>query len=139
LTPFNRAPHRTHSKTEECLALIEARLDMLDDRIALLYDVLTDRSTRTMSLIEDVQTAVETTGADAQSAADRVLAAIAAAVEASAAQIADLQAQVQALIDGNLGDVTTEQLQGVLDGLNAADATIRGIAPDAPPADEPAS
>ena len=86
-----------------------------------------------MALIDDINTAVAKTGKDAQAAADRVLAAIAAAVAAASAQIADLQAQIQALIDGNAGDVTPEALQSVLDGVNAVDVTVSGIAPDATP------
>lgn len=90
-----------------------------------------------MGLLDDVKAAVAQTGTDAQAAADRVLAAIQAATDAAAAQIADLQAQVQALIDGNAGDVTTEDLQGIADGLTGIDTTVKGIAPDAAPVEPP--
>ena len=49
--------------------------------------------------------------------------------ELDEATIADLQAQVAALIAGNAADITPEQLQAVADGLTAVDTTIKGIAP----------
>lgn len=86
-----------------------------------------------MAAIDDIQALVAQTGADAQAAADRVIAAISGATETASVQIADLQAQVQTLIDGNATDITPEQLQAVSDGLTAVDDTVQGIAPDVAP------
>jgi hypothetical protein len=86
-----------------------------------------------MALIDDINTAVAKTGADAKAAGERAKAAILAAIAAASDQIAALAAQVQALIDGNASDITPEQLQAVLDGVNEVDATVSGIAPDAAP------
>jgi len=87
-----------------------------------------------MATLEDLQAAVAETGTSAQAAADRVIAAIAAARAEASTQIADLQTQVQTLIDGNLSDITPEDLQALADSVTAIDATVDAIAPDLEPA-----
>lgn len=82
-----------------------------------------------MSLATDVQAAADEVGRSAQAAADRVTAAIGGL----RTQLADAQAQIQALIDAGSADATA--LSATLDTLNAADATVDSIeaAPVEPP------
>ena len=86
-----------------------------------------------MATLEDVQSLVTQTGVDAQETADRVLAAIAAVTDDSGAIIADLQAQIAALIAGNAADITPEALQPLADGLTAVHDKLATIAPTPPP------
>lgn len=84
-----------------------------------------------MSLATDIKAAADEVGASAQAAADRVT----AAVGGLRTQLADVQAQLQALIDAGSADAV--ELQTALDTLNAADATIDSI--EAAPVVEPDS
>lgn len=79
-----------------------------------------------MALIDDVQAAIDAEGADAKAANDRVTASL----TDLGTQIADLQAQIVALQAA--GAATPAQLQSVLDAVNAADATVKGIDAPAP-------
>lgn len=130
-----RKPHLEHFKTEDCLGHIEDQLELVIDRLNLIDDRYAEGNRKTMTTLQDIKDLVTQTGTDAEAAAERVLAAIEAAKTAAASQIADLQAQVQALIDGNAGDVTPADLQGISDGLTQVDATIQGIAAETPPAE----
>ena len=82
-----------------------------------------------MSLATDVQAAASEVGASAQAAADRVT----AAVGGLRTQLADAQAQIQALIDA--GSADTAALTETLTTLQAADAVVDSIeaAPVVPP------
>lgn len=82
-----------------------------------------------MSLATDVQAAADEVGRSAQAAADRVTAAIGGL----RTQLADAQAQIQALIDAGSSDATA--LGTTLTTLQAADATVDSI--EAAPVVEP--
>jgi chromosome condensin MukBEF ATPase and DNA-binding subunit MukB len=82
-----------------------------------------------MSLAEDVAAAAAEVGTSAQAAADRVTAAIGGL----RTQLADAQAQIQALIDA--GNADAVQLTATLDTLAAADAIVDSI--EAAPVEEP--
>jgi hypothetical protein len=129
--PLDRFLDRLDLETD----LEDVQLDSEQLRqLASIRRLIRRETEKLMATLDDINTLVAQTGADAQAAADRVLAAIAAAVADASTQIAALQAQVQALIDGNAADITPEQLQAVADGLTAADTTINTIAPSAAPA-----
>lgn len=102
-------------------------------QLAAIKRLMYRQQEKIMATFDDIQALVTQTGADAQAAADRVIAKIGSDTADLQAQVADLQAQVQALIDGNASDITPEQLQSLADGLTAADTTIQGIAADAQP------
>ena len=82
-----------------------------------------------MSLATDVQAAAAEVGASAQAAADRVTAAIGGL----RTQLADAQAQIQALIDAGSADAAS--LGETLTTLQAADAIVDSI--EAAPVVEP--
>lgn len=87
-----------------------------------------------MSLAEDIRAAATEVGASAQAAADRVT----AAVGELRANLADAQAQIQALIDA--GNADAAALGDALATLQDADAIVDSIeaAPvEEPPAEEP--
>lgn len=88
-----------------------------------------------MSLATDIQAAASEVGRSAQAAADRVT----AAVGGLRTQLADVSAQLQALIDAGSSDAAA--LTDALATLTAADATVDSIeaAPvvEPPPAEEP--
>lgn len=82
-----------------------------------------------MSLATDIQAAASEVGTSAQAAADRVT----AAVGGLRTQLADVQAQLQALIDAGSSDAAA--LTEALGTLTAADATVDSI--EAAPVVEP--
>jgi hypothetical protein len=82
-----------------------------------------------MTLATDIQAAADEVGRSAQAAADRVT----AAVGGLRTQLADVQAQLQALIDAGSSDAVA--LGEALVTLNAADATVDSI--EAAPVVEP--
>jgi hypothetical protein len=86
-----------------------------------------------MSIADDIAAAAAEVGTSAQAAADRVTAALGTV----RTQLADVTAQLQALIDAGNADAAT--LETALDTLSAADATIDSIeaAPVEPPVEPP--
>jgi len=75
-----------------------------------------------MANIDEVLAAVAAIQGDTANV-ERVLGELNTQIAALTQQVADLQAA---------GAATPEQLQGVVDALNAADATLDTLAPDAP-------
>jgi hypothetical protein len=74
-----------------------------------------------MTLATDIKAAAEEVGASAQAAADRVT----AAVGSLRTQLADVQAQLQALIDAGSADAA--ELEAALVTLVSADAVVDSI------------
>ena len=79
-----------------------------------------------MANIDEVLAAVAAIAGDTANV-ERVLGELNTQIGALTQQVADLQAQVAAGTGA-----TPEQLQSVVDALNAADATLDTLAPDAP-------
>lgn len=82
-----------------------------------------------MSIAEDIAAAAREVGSSAQAAAERVRVVVADL----RAQLADAQAQIQALIDA--GSTDAEALQDALDTLGEADSLVDSI--EAAPVEEP--
>lgn len=82
-----------------------------------------------MTLASDIKAAADEIGTSAQAAADRVTVAIGGL----RTQLADVQAQLQALIDA--GSIDVAELEAALVTLNAADAIVDSI--EAAPVVEP--
>ena len=74
-----------------------------------------------MTLASDINTAASEVGASAQAAADRVT----AAVGGLRTELADVQAQLQALIDAGSADAV--ELNAALGTLASADAIVDSI------------